>query len=200
MKKYNKINSSLLKQLPEFSPKPELWSNIETQLAFNQKLKEKIKELPVYEPNESLWNNIESKINYKKEINKHLTLKISLSIAASILLLLGIGFLFKQKNTEPITVTEEVADDFQYYSSKNDSLYLKASDFIDEQCRMRNYLCSKPDFQNKKMQLNEINSKIEQVNSIIEHTGSSPSLVETLTKLENMRSRLVKNIIYLITS
>jgi hypothetical protein len=201
MNKFDKKLRAFSSQLQEYKPRADIWNSIEKQLEFNEQLSSHLEKLPIHEPVENFWDQIEVKLNPAKRILRIRKARSALAVAASISILLGTWFFIDHRNNENFTITVETLNENQRFEIiTNDTLSIKANQFISEQCKSRSYISEVPEFKAKKQQLEELEMQVKEVDRIINQTGSSPSLIKTRVKLENMRSRLMKEIINMITS
>jgi len=198
---FDKKIKSIVKKLPVQGPKDELWESITNQLDFNEQLSSRAKQLPFYVPQESSWEIIEQNLKPQKRNLKYRNLIIILSAAASIALFIGIWVSFNAKNQDTITVTEETVSSLQQpFKTSADSTSGNVIKFIKEQCANKSYICNQPEYSEKKQQLNDVETQIKNIEELINTSGNSPSLIRTRIKLENMKARIMKDIINMITS
>jgi hypothetical protein len=201
MKDFEKKLRETSKILPKHEPKAEAWDTISQWLDFNDKLASTAREMPVHEPYEDAWGNVEIQIKPRQKFYKTRIIAIGLSAAASVTILIAIWFLNRQNNQGKLTVTEEVVNDWKQPALFNkDTASQKVLQFIDEQCNNKSYICHEPEFIQKKEQLKEVDDQIKVLEQVINTSGSSSSLVRTHIKLENLKSRLMKDIINMIAS
>jgi ElaB/YqjD/DUF883 family membrane-anchored ribosome-binding protein len=201
MKRFDKKVKARVKNLPVQAPKDGLWESISKQLEFNEKLSARAKELPMYGPMENSWKIIEQYLKPQTQNNKTRDLIIGLSAAASIGLLIGIYLLNRQSNGGTISVSTETVSDWRPNSIVEvDTSGQFALRFIEEQCKNRTYVCNMPGFNEKKQQLNEVNNQINEIEQVIHSSGSTPTIMRSRIKLENIRTRLVKELINQIAS
>jgi hypothetical protein len=201
MKAFDKKLKAAVKLLPESNPKNELWDKINQQLNFNNKLSDKTKQLASFEPEEKLWNQIEQNIKTKNKKPKQRNLIYLTSAAASIVIIIGLRLLLSSPKHETITITEETVNTWQQpFNNANDTLSAHGIEFINEQCTNKSYICNLPAFNEKKQQLNDLEIQIKNIEQVINTSGSSSSLIKTRIKLENMKTRVMKDLINMIAS
>ena len=201
MKEFEKKIKTKIKNLPLHDPEQKAWEAICKRLDFNNKLTERVQELPFHEPLENAWNKIEIKIKPTLKISSTRYLLITLSTAAAIALFIGIWSINRQRNRETITVTQEVINDWKQPAISNaDTISQTAIQYINKQCETKSYICDRPGFNEKKKQLQEIDNQIKELQNIINTTGSSPSLIISSIKLENLRTRLMKDLLNIIST
>jgi hypothetical protein len=200
-REYKKQFRKALDNLPQHSPDDKVWEYIEDQLEFREQLTKVSLNLPVHEPSEQIWQNIEGKLENKKTRNIFPVAISYISIAAGIAALVVLSITFTQKNKEIVTKSVEISENgMNTQNNESDKITDKALTFIDNQCKSSNYLCEIPEFREKHQKLEEVNNELKKVNEEIESLGSSPSLFQTKTKLENLKARLIKDLVKQVTS
>ncbi len=202
MKDFEKKLKKTINNLPLHDPKPETWDVIQSRLDFNDKLAKEIRFIPTHEPSEHTWNKIEPllKPGLKVSKSKYLILGFT-SAAASIILFFSLWFFKHQPSHDSITISEETVEGWkQPVALTEDTTSQTAIQFINKQCENKSYICSNPGFAEKKKQLEEVEAQIKVLKNIISTSGSSPSLIKSNIKLENLRTRLMKDLLNLITS
>lgn len=201
MKRFEKKIKEEIKLLPQYEPESRVWESVRLQLDFNDKLSVLAKQLPMKEPGEDVWDNIEQNLKPVQKSHKTMNLIIGLSVAASLALIIGLFFRNHQSNKEKIMVTEEIVNDWgQPFIVKEDTSSQTALKFIEDQCKNRSYVCNMPGFGEKIQQIKEIDTQIKMLDKVVSSSGSSPAIVKSLIKLENIRTRLMKNLLNEITS
>ena len=198
---FKKQLRNTLDNLPEFSPDDKIWERIDDQLNFQEQLKVACRNLPVYEPRENIWQNIENKLGTRKTVKLFPVVMRYLSIAAGIAVILVVSLTVTRGNREKITKTVEIAElNFAIKPNDSDKTTDQAVSFIDAQCKSSSYLCEVPEFHQKQQQLDEVNNELKKVNKVMETLGDSQSLVQTKTKLENIKAQLIKDLVKQVTS
>ena len=154
---FDKKIKTMVKNLPVQGPKEELWANISKQLDFNEKLSVRAKQLPTYEPQESSWDIIEQQLIPQQRKLTTRNIIIILSAAASIALFIGIWYSYVAQKQGSITITEETISSIQQpFGISADSTSGNVIKFIKEQCTNKSYICSQPQFNEKKQQLDDV--------------------------------------------
>ena len=201
MKVFDKKLKAMVKNLPAIEPGDELWNKISKQLDFNNKLSEKSKQLASFEPDEKIWKQIEQHIRTKNQKPKQRNLIYLSSAAASVIIIIGLRLLLNSPKHETITITEETVNTWQQpFNNVNDTLTSHGIEFINNQCTNKSYICNQPSFNEKKQQLNDLEIQIKNIEQVINTSGSSSSLIKTRIKLENMKTRVMKDLINMIAS
>ena len=200
-REYKKKLRSALNKLPQHSPDPEVWERIEGQLTFNEQLTFGSQNLPIHEPDEKVWRSIEKQLDHKK-IRKIIPVTIRyLSVAACIAAIIITTLTITRNHKEILTKSVEISDNnLQIPTDESDKLTDKAISFLDDQCKSSNYLCEMPEFREKHQKLIEVNSELKIMNKEMESLGSSPTMLQTKTKLENLKAQLIKELVKQVTS
>ncbi len=191
--------------LPEYEPKENLWESISSSLDFDAALEKNKPNLTSYSPDENLWNKIEVSINQKKQDTNQRArviklLRVPVSIAASILLVVTFYFAFNKSNVT-LSHTEEVAVEWQVNPEINESINaINPEKFIQETCQKHNFICETEEFRQKNELLNELNQNLERINAEINSYGTSVPLEKSKIKVENLKAQVVKELIKQILS
>lgn len=200
----NDFESILNKNIPELSeyePKENLWESISSGLDFEVTLEKNIADLNSYSPDKNLWNKIESGVKQEQNHSVRITryIRLSASIAASVLLVVAIYFAFNNRMT--ISHTEELVTEWRPNSYPNESIsFINPEKFIQETCQKHNFICQTEEFREKSERLNELNQNLERINAEIDKYGTSVSLEKLKIKIENLKAQVVKELIKQILS
>lgn len=189
--------------LPEYEPDKKLWDSISSNLDFDIELEKNRSNLPTYSPDESLWYKIDKNINQEKNHRTKIIklLRVPVSIAASVLLLVTIYFAFNKNNGISVSHTEEIAMEWQSKPEINESINaINPEKFIQETCQRHNFICETEEFREKSELLNELNKNLERINAEINSYGTSVSLEKSKIKVENLKAQVVNELIKQILS
>jgi hypothetical protein len=201
MKEFDIKLKQALKNLPLHEPQKGSWNAIEKRLDFNDKLRLKIEGLPVYKPNENLWQEIEPGIRKEPKLKVSRYIISGLSVAATILILIVLKNYMFSNRSEKITVTEEIVNEWKKpLNTDSDIACRSAVKFINKQCSEKSYLCDNPVFNSKKKELDNVETQIKTLQNIISTSGSNESLIKSNIKLENLRARLMKDLLKIVSS
>ncbi len=189
-------------ELPDYKPNENLWESISSNLDFEIALEKNKPILTKYSPDESLWSKIEISIekeqNYRTRIIRNL--RVPVSIAASVLLVVTFYFAFN-KNNVTLIHTEEVVLEWQGKPETNEMINaINPEKFIQETCQKHNFICETEEFREKSELLNELNQNIERINAEINSYGTSVPLEKSKIKVENLKAQVVKELIKQILS
>jgi hypothetical protein len=184
----------ILKNLPTYEPPKTVWEAIKTRLP--------LLEMRTYEPPTDIWESIENQLVTQEKPAKRLPIlrgvwkHYKLMAAASVTLLIAFGltfFLSKNKtNDATIVVTTEVIDNQLIQQNWSDS----DKDFalVEAFCETALPKCEEPEFKNLKTELDDLNKAREHLKNVLSAYNSDPEIVAQLTKLENVRSDILKKI------
>ena len=194
MKELNQNNlKSALGKLPQYEPPDTIWQGIETRLP--------LLELPTYDAPDFVWQQIEEQLLADEKPIK--TLKIlrggkfyKLAVAASIALLVSIGFwFFKTQNTEQATIsisTEVVDNQLLKKDFDNEE---QAFTMVKEFCKTALPVCEQPEFKTLKNELDTLNTAREELKNAIGEYAADPDLIAELTKIENERTTVLRQLV-----
>jgi len=199
---FETILKTNIPKLQEYEPKPNLWENISSNLDFEVEIERNIANLSSYSPEENLWDRIEKSVN--QEINPQTKiiklLRVPVSVAASVLLVVAIYFTFIKNNAVTLSHTEEIALDWQSNPKIDNLNAINPEAFIQETCQKHNFICETEEFQEKSRLLNELNQNLEKINAEIDAFGTSISLEKSKIKIENLKAQVVKELVKQILS
>jgi hypothetical protein len=186
--------SELIKNLPTYEPPETVWEAIETRLP--------LLEMRTYQPPVEIWESIENQLVTSEKTVKRLSILRGVKnnyawlAAASFALLVVASFAVYfnlNKNTEAnLVVTTEVVDNQLIQQNWADS----DKDFalVEAFCETALPKCEEPEFKNLKTELDDLNKAREDLKNVLSAYNSDPEIVAQLTKLENVRSDVLKKI------
>ena len=200
------LNLSTLKkaidQLPLYEPDEQLWLEIEDgldEIELDQKLQKTIPNLVQHNPPEMVWENIEAvleqEIIAKKEAVKIRPLRKWLALAASVVLLLGLGWWMQNNNKVTITYSEEQIENTLPMLSFDGDDDEAAFAMIDEICKAGMLICHDVDFLNLKTELDELTTARNELKEAMGEFNTDKFLIAQLTEIELERSDVLKKII-----
>ncbi|MBN1925695.1 MAG: hypothetical protein JW798_07665 [Prolixibacteraceae bacterium] len=191
------------KKLPEFEPETSLWERIESELNFNSNMEKSIKQLPDYEPGEQIWTNISEHITgtYKRKFKQADFIRFT-AIAASVAILISLPFLIKRNPASSEIIVEKETKVFEQRiktgnQPPGEDTVLK---MVEQLCSANHPVCSSPVLNEKICLYHELKTEKNKLENAIETIGQSPEMMKALIKIENMKSRTVREIITLINS
>jgi hypothetical protein len=193
---FEKYLNKSIKSLPETDHDENLWEKIANELDFEEKLEQTCKTLPVHEYKEHLWDSIQ---NDDANGLKHRKLLYITSIAASILLFIGIyNFYYNSKNYS-ISYTTEIQINANHISIGVENNQ-NVEGMLRQLCQYSNLDCNNPEFFQIRNQLLELEAEIHKLNKVMTTYGESPELIKYLIKMENQKSVLVNEFLKKIES
>lgn len=194
MDELNKNNlKSVLERLPQYEPPDTVWQGIETRLP--------LLELPTYDAPDFVWQQIEEQLFVPQKTSKKLNILRGgkfhrLAIAASIALIVSIGFwFFKTQNTEQATIsisTEIVDNQLLKKDFDNEE---QAFTMVKEFCKTALPVCEQPDFKILKNELDTLNTAREELKNALGEYAADPDLIAELTKIENERTSVLRQLV-----
>jgi hypothetical protein len=186
--------SELIKNLPTYEPPEMVWEAIETRLP--------LLEMRTYQPPVEIWESIEIQLVTSEKPVKKLSILRGLSkqyswlAAASFALLVvasfALYFNLNKKIEANLVVTTEVVDNqlIQQDWTETDKDFALVEAF----CETALPKCEEPEFKNLKTELDDLNKAREDLKNVLSAYNSDPEIVAQLTKLENVRSDVLKKI------
>ena len=190
----NKIKK-VIHQLPELKHKEDVWEKVCSELEFRNNLNQRINELPTFEPKENTWDEILYKSAKAPHVQQNRIrpnhFYQAVSVAASIVLIIGLTILFKGYRNRNITVSEELI----YPDKYEQKSYIETSDdamiYIEEQCHIQNLVCNSTEFTELKQQLLEVDEELVQLKEYQNKYAESSAIVKSIIKMENLRSHII---------
>jgi cbb3-type cytochrome oxidase subunit 3 len=171
--------------LPEYEPSDDVWKNIESKLN-NDVLQKAIGKLNTYEPDDEIWEQIESKL-LPKVVKFHVWKWAS--IAASIVLIAGIYFIYNPDN-QSITYSEQKIDENLLLNKTDDSQ--QQYEMIVAYCKQQTYVCENREFKALKTELEELNTASIQLKEAVGQYNTEPELIAQLTTIEQQKSDILR--------
>jgi hypothetical protein len=175
-------------QLPEYEPSDDIWNNIEAQLN-DDVLKKAIQQMPEYEPQPMIWDSIETQL-YPKKTVKLFSFK-SMSIAASVLLILGVGiYVFINRENVEVQYSEQAMNSALLLQSSDDS----SADYemITAFCKEQTYVCENPEFKSLKTELDELQTASIELKEAMGQYNTDADLMAQLADIEHQKSEILK--------
>lgn len=208
MEEKNKhILDKALEQLPQFKADDRIWDKVVEQLDNEEGeqnpeiLKRSINQLPSFRAGENIWNNIEKELDGKSSAaNKFYFLKI----AASLILLIGIGILINNmftSNTQKDNITfsqEAVSDNTTDLSST--ALEMELNDLIKQQCRIQPDICMNPVFNELKEELSGLTRSLEQVKTLSKNSANDPETYKYILRIQKEKAAISKKLLQFFNS
>jgi lipoate-protein ligase A len=206
-----------IEELQSFDSDLNLWNRIHDRLDYEEKVTKLIPFLPEFDSRTNLWDAIENDLNQdivrkRKKVISIASYSTAGAIAASVALVISIEFSTPEPvlNPDPKTVTisysEEVVHNDHEIIKKNkneavpvDNVETAAISFINTNCEINAHVCETPEFKELKSQLIELESQMGMLEEALKY-GEDPELIKTKIKIENLKSRITKELIQKLNS
>ncbi|OUJ73408.1 hypothetical protein [Hymenobacter crusticola] len=212
--------------LPNHEPDPATWPRIAAQLTAEQAIAQAVPQLPEHEPADELWSAILGRLDagatptvVAADEAVPAAQKLWLlpawrvaSIAAAVLLLLGVWWLRPTASVEgpvvtasheSIAISEEVVvpnTSTSLASYRLDPLQQQGISFIDAHCASLPTVCQSKEFRELRTQLNELEAQQDRLQQAARRFGTSPELVRQQAQLTTMRATITRELVQLIIS
>jgi hypothetical protein len=184
----------ILKNLPTYEPPETVWEAIETRLP--------LLEMRTYEPPVDIWKSIKNQLVTSEKPIKRLSILrgvknnyawlAAASFAILVVASFAIYFNLNKKMDANLVVTTEVVDNqlIQQNWTETDKDFALVEAF----CETALPKCEEPEFKNLKTELDDLNKAREDLKNVLSAYNSDPEIVAQLSKLENVRSDVLKKI------
>ena len=198
-----------LRDLPEYDPPEHLWSAINSSIKgldpHATPLQKAIAQLPTYDPPQEVWEGLSAQLQPEA---KRRWLR-PLSVAASIIVILGCAIWVSNLSPTPsssdgqevlvasVSYSQEVVDDQLMIHDWNEED--EAYDLVADLCEDTPFLCSNPNLQVLRAELDELTKAKEELEQAIGKYGSDQNLIEEITDIELQRTDILKKMIEQIT-
>ncbi len=211
-----------LHTLPAHEPDPATWARIEAQLAADAALAQALPTLPAHEPDEDLWASIAARLDTvavaaaptaapaRPAVVRALwparTARRVLALAASLLLLVGIGWWQVRPTTsrpavayETLTFSEEASPPL-LPAPAADSLEAQGLSFAEAHCSSQPVVCQSREFRTLRTQLQEVESQEAQLRQAARRFGPSPELLREQARLVTLKASFTRQLVHLLIS
>ncbi len=196
-KRNDDIVSTRLKELPTHAPADGLWQLIESALDMEDAISKRIADLPEYSPGINMWEDIESGLSVPDQSNtKRWYL---LPAAAAVLFLLSLPWLI-QRNSGIIVETEIILSEAEPSGSQIGNDEADPIDVIENLCKTGTPACQSANFREKFQLYMELDNELRQLETIIDRVGDSPEIIQSVIRIENLKSNTLQELIQLIYS
>lgn len=205
-----------IEELQSFDSDLNLWDRIRERMDYEEKITRLIPFLPEYNSRENLWEEIENKLDEKATKSKRKKvisiISYSTAVAASIALVITIDFSSQkpvaQVSTKTVTISysqEVVEKEPKIIKEKKeiipvaDKVETEAISYINTNCQVNTEVCESSEFKELKSQLIELESQMGMLDEALKY-GEDPELIKTKIKIENLKSRITKELIQKLNS
>ena len=192
---------SAINGLPEYGPDDNLWEKINDSLDFEEKVKPVISSLPSEIPDDFLWDKISSELGAEKKVFKIGFVRYAAAIAASVIIVFFSIKYFKSgiKSKETIEYSQEVVSP-KDSTEQTDKYEQKAMEYIQESCNSQPDKCAMPDINALKNELQYLEKQDEMLQNAGARYGTDANMVKDQIKIENMKSKMIKELIQKLNS
>lgn len=199
-KKFDDILSKTVKELPSHVPGDHLWENIEAALRTDDAIRSKLPDMPLHSPSPSVWETIEAGLPSSR-INRipKRYLVIAASVAAAALLLLFIPGLVKTGSStvvETEIILSEDRDAGETIIRENED----PMEVITNLCQTEATVCQSELFREKLQLFQELTRELRQLETVIDQVGDSPEIIQSVIRIENLKSSTLQEMIQMIHS
>lgn len=195
----NKLNNHI-KTLPLHKAPASSWKTIASDLDFSEELNKNTQKLPIHAAPSDVWDAIEQAIKTKKQQRiKPLFYAVS-GIAAILIMGITLFVTPKTKSSEAtISYSQETlySDEIKENLNKNEP---NTIEILEQHCMAIGDLCEKKEIKESIENIKEIELELENIENIIESIGSSPALIQTKIKMENLKVKLTKEVLHNLNS
>jgi hypothetical protein len=207
-----------IEELQSFDSDLNLWNRIHDRLNYEEKLEKLMPFLPEFDSKKNLWDKIENELDQDKAKKRKKIISIAsystaAAVAASVALVISIEFsspeqaVIPNPKTVTISYSEEVVESPQEVIKKDKKEAIPAADkvetaaisFINTHCEVNTHVCESPEFKELKSQLIELESQMGMLDEALKY-GEDPELIKTKIKIENLKSRITKELIQKLNS
>lgn len=190
-------------KLPQYQPPTMLWDQLSEELEMDRQdvqWRSKIVDLPQHEAPSFIWDNIAQELPAEAPVQRRgklVRLLPRIAAAASVLLLLAVGFWWQGRSTEKVEllITQEIVpgaewpEDWQQEDAEIESVMQLAANSPMERPE---------DFERLKADLEELNSARAELLELMEAYGKDPKVLKEIGEIERQRSAVVKQVVSLI--
>jgi len=192
-----------IQHLPDYEPRADLWTRIETDLTADGLIDGTLEKLPQFEPAADAWDHIAVRLEtpVKPLGTRSFGWLVTVSVAAAIALLVGTWLIFRQSSAEEVTIAyavEPVQPLLTPPAPADPAAEQRAEEFINQQCERQVIACQKPEVNELKHQLAELNHRKSAVEQELNVFGNDPALVQAQIKIENQRAEVTKELVRLL--
>lgn len=213
-----------LHNLPAHEPDPATWSRIEAHLAADTALRGAVPALPAHEPDEDVWAAVAARLDAAEPALEPAlpavalaapavvrplwpvrAVRRALAVAASVLLVLGIGWQLRPAAPAPTVAHEtltfsEEEDAPPLPTPAADPLERQGLSFIDAHCSSQQAVCQSGEFRTLRTQLTELETQEAQLRRDARRFGASPELLREQARLITLKATVTRELVQLLIS
>ena len=196
---FDDILSEKAKELPSRAPGERLWKAIEAALDTEDAIERQLADLPLHSPSPRTWEAIDAALSahHGKAVRRRFL--YAAAAAAAVLLLL---ILPRLVNTGRGIVVENeiVMSEAQYPGMILNRDNEDPIEMIISLCKTGTPACQTTLFREKLQLYEELNEDIRQLETVIGQVGDSPEIIQSVIRMENLKSSTLRELIQLIHS
>ncbi len=199
-KRFDDILTEKLKELPSHAPGDLLWKSIEASLDAEDAISRRLAGLPIYSPSPGTWEAIEAGLpSQNKRAQRRKFLYTAAAVAAAAMILFTLPRLI---GTGPGTVVESekvLSEDWHSAGIQNGENE-DPMEMIEDLCRTGTPVCQNELFREKLQLYQELSEELRQLDTVIDRVGDSPEIIQSVIRIENLKSSTLQEMIQMIHS
>ncbi len=205
-KGFDDILKERKKELSSYVPDEKLWKVIQAELDTEEAVKNHLKNLPMHMPAPGTWETIEASLEAPvasgrphKRILRRLLWLTTTAAAAAVVLLLVIPHLVRTE--QGITIESEVVPGEELSSTMTlNSEDEDPMEMIRSLCQTGAPACQTELFREKMQLYRELDEELRHLETVISRIGDSPEIIQSVIRIENLKSGTLQELILLIHS
>ena len=197
-KGFDDILSEKVKELPSHAPGDRLWKAIEAALDTEDAIERQLVDLPLHSPSPRTWEAIDEALSAKHEkaVRRRF---LYVAAAAAVLLLLIVPRLVNSGHGI-VVENEIVMSEASYPGMVMNRESEDPIEMIRSLCKTGTPVCQTVVFREKLQLYEELNEDIRQLETVIGQVGDSPEIIQSVIRMENLKSSTLRELIQLIHS
>lgn len=198
-----------LQKLPQHDPKVDLWSRIDAALTAEERLDQSLTRLPEHEPRATMWDGVAVQLE-AEPVNETVVRpmpgstrpvfgrRMAWAVAASVALLMGGYWFYKPAETVTVAYSTEMAPANVPEPVPDNTADEHLEAFINQACEQQVVACKKPEVQDLRQQLADLDSRKTQIDKQLTVFGDDPDLVKAQIRIENERADVTKELVRIL--
>jgi len=199
-----------LRELPTHEPAADTWDAIATQLADEQALIRPLPQLPSHEPDAATWDIVASRLDQLAaprplwQPRPRRRWAVSLSLAASLVLLLAAGLAWwgRPAQPAPVAVAAPALPALPALPPPlaAEPLEAEGEAFIDAHCSSLPQVCQSGEFRQLRAQLTALQQQEQHLRTQAQRRGATPQLVQQQVQVTIRKATMTRELIQLLIS